>query len=1083
MNEKIAMKRLFMNLLAFFLLSAILFPQSNVDRLVQSLDALATLSYDSWKYSPYLTRNDIHAAALSQPGFDDSSWQTMKLGQSYSLDFCWLRKEIALPERMLGQPVSGPQKLLLTVDDAAYLWVNGESKGYFAWNGEYELTKDGQPGEKFLIVIKAINSGGPLRLLRAEVEPEELKPLRQSIQDLSLSFRVGQKLLSFDTYQTSSRKREDLGIDKSRFDKAVKTRLNNLLQELAARADIEALKNGSVEKFKASLSRVRSELKPIAEYAKKFSLFFDANAHIDAAWLWREKETVEVVRNTFDSVLEMMDIRPDFTYTQSSAAYYDWLERMYPGIFKRVQQRVRDGRWELVGGMWIEPDCNLPSGESWMRHLLYAKRYFLQKFGIDIKIGWNPDSFGYNWNMPQFYSNAGIDAFITQKIGWNDTTVFPYRLFWWEGPDGSRILAYFPFDYVNTVEDPFRLVDWMRQFEANTGMTKMMILFGVGDHGGGPSLEMLDRIERLKTLDIYPAIEYGTASQYIEWLKKQGLSSIPAWKDELYLEYHRGTYTTQAKNKKFNRTSEVLMTDAEKFSTIATLLGAERRNTQLEEAWRIVLFNQFHDILPGSSIREVYIDSAEEYQDALAIGNHELSQALEFITKNIDTLKIKDGMPVSVFNSLSWTRTDLVKVALPEADTNDYAVFDLQGKEIPSQIVPKKRYCREILFVANDVPSVGYKTYLLKKQKPSLMNADLRISPNELENEFFKVTVDPGSGWLKSIFDKRNSKEILTGPGNELQILEDIPAAWDAWNIGLTGKSFPSTFGKIEIVETGPARIVLRVFRDYLKPGVKKDFPTEDFPSTFFTQDIILYDGLDRIDFKTDVDWWEEHTMLKVAFPVAVANPLASYEIPFGFIQRSTQTATSREKAQFEVCALRWADLSEVGYGVSLLNNSKYGHDIKGNTIRLSLLRSPNWPDPTADRGKHSIEYALYPHQETWQEARTLQRGYEYNSPLLASRNEIHKGSLPENHSFMKLEPSNLVLTTVKKAEDSEAWVVQWYEARGEDSQAVLTLPRAPKKVVSSNFLEKEGTPVSFDNNRVSVPTKKNSAVTIKVYF
>lgn len=1077
------MKKLFMNLLAFFLFSAILFPQSNADKLVQSLDALATPSYDSWKYSPYLTRDDTHATVLSQPGFDDSSWQTMKLRQSYSLDFCWLRKEVALPERMLGQPVSGSLKLLLTVDDAGYLWINGESKGYFPWNGEYELTRDAKPGEKFLIVIKAINTGGPLRLLRAEVELEKLKPLRQSIQDVSLSFRVGQKLLSFDTYQTNSRKREDPGIDKSKFDKSEKTRLNNLLQELAAKVDVEALKNGSLEKFKASMSLVRSELGPIAEYAKKFTLFFDANAHIDAAWLWREKETVQVARNTFDSVLKMMDIRPDFTYTQSSAVYYDWMERMYPEIFKKIQQRVKEGRWELVGGMWIEPDCNLPGGESWMRHLLYAKRYFLQKFGIDIKIGWNPDSFGYNWNMPQFYSNAGIDAFITQKIGWNDTNVFPYRLFWWQGPDGSRILAYFPFDYVNTVEDPFRLVDWMRQFEANTGMTKMMILFGVGDHGGGPSLEMLDRIERLKTVDIYPAIEYGTAAQYIEWLKKQGLSSIPTWKDELYLEYHRGTYTTQAKNKKFNRASEALMTNAEKFSTIATLLGAERRNAQLEEAWRIVLFNQFHDILPGSSIREVYIDSAEEYQDALAVGNHELNKALKFIAENIDTSKIKDGMPVSVFNPLSWARTDVVRLALPEADTNDYAVFDLQGKEIPSQIVPNKRYYREILFLAKNVPSLGYKTYVFKKQKPSAKNANLKISPKELENEFFKVTVDPDSGWLKSILDKRNSREILSGAGNELQILEDIPTAWDAWNIGLTGKRFPSTLRKIEIVETGPVRIVLRVFRDYLKPGVKKDFPTEDFPSTFFIQDIILYGRLDRIDFKTDVDWWEEHTMLKVAFPVTVNNTFASYEIPFGFIQRSTQTNTSWEKAQFEVSALRWADLSEVGYGVSLLNNSKYGHDIKGNTIRLSLLRSPNWPDPTADRGKHSIEYALYPHQGTWKEAWTLQRGYESNSPLLALRNEVHKGSLPEVHSFMKLEPSNLVLTTVKKAEDSEAWILQWYEARGEDSQSMLTLPRAPKKIVSSNFLEEEGMPISFDKNIANVRTKKNSVVTIKVYF
>jgi alpha-mannosidase len=362
-------------------------------------------------------------------------------------------------------------------------------------------------------------------------------------------------------------------------------------------------------------------------------------------------------------------------------------------------------------------------------------------------------------------------------------------------------------------------------------------------------------------------------------------------------------------------------------------------------------------------------------------------------------------------------------------------------------------------------------------------NANIRISQGEVENEFFKVAIDSESGWIKSIIDKRNGKEILNGPGNELQLLEDLPAQWDAWNIGLTGKKFPSTLRKIEIVEAGPVRVVLRLYRDYLKPGVKKDFPTEDFPSTFFTQDIILSSGLDRIDFKTDVDWWEEHTMLKVAFPVTVNNTLASYEIPFGSIQRSTQMNTSWEKAKVEVPAARWADLSETGYGVSLLNNSKYGHDIKGNIIRLSLLRSPNWPDPTADRGKHSIEYALYPHKGTWKEAMTVQRGYEFNYPLLPFKNEVHKSSLPDSHSFMKLEPSNFVLTTVKKAEDSDAWVLQWYETKGEDSQAVITLPRTPKKVVLSNFLEEEGAPVPFDKNIVTVKTKKNSAVTIKVYF
>jgi alpha-mannosidase len=702
---------------------------------------------------------------------------------------------------------------------------------------------------------------------------------------------------------------------------------------------------------------------------------------------------------------------------------------------------------------------------------------------VDVKIGWNPDSFGYNWNMPQFYINAGIDAFITQKIGWNDTNVFPYRLFWWEGPDGSRVLSYFPFDYVSEVKNPYQLVDWLRQYEANTGFTKMMVLFGVGDHGGGPSLEMIDRIERFKSLDIYPTIEFGNSATYLNWIKQHDLSTLPVWKDELYLEYHQGTYTTQARMKKYNRTGEMLMTNAEKFSSLAAFAGGSYNGTALEEAWRKLLFLQFHDILPGSSIREVYIDANDKHLEAQEIGKFELEQSLQYLTRQVNTSKLRQGLPVVVFNPLSWDRTDIARVRLPKGNEAEHAVFDDQGKEIPSQAVSTGLYQREIIFIASAVPSLGYKTYQLRKQRPMAQTGTLTTSQTKLENEFFTISVDPETGWLKSVIDRRNGKEILSGPGNELQLLADYPTAWDAWNVGLTGVKYPSTFRRVEIVENGPVRVVLRLYRDYLMPGTKKDFPTEDFPTSFFTQDVILYNGIDRIDFKTDVDWWEEKTFLKVAFPLSVSDTVATYEIPYGTIQRSTQLRDSWEKAKVEVPAHRWADVSQGDYGVSLLNNSKYGYDIKGNTMRLSLLRSPKWPDPTADRGKHSIEYSLYPHTGTWRAAGTVQRGYEFNNPLIAVMTDSHKGKLPETNSFVRLSPSNLVLTSIKKAEDSDAWVIQWYDAGGEESQATLWLPRVPKNVVRTNFLEEGGAPVTAEKNLVRVNTKRSSVVTLKVYF
>ena len=920
--------------------------ETAVDRLLLRFDELTMTGSGGWKVSPPPKAGAPEGDAPARPDYDDSSWPAVALDERLSVDSCWMRKTLVVPPFVAGRPARGPLKLLVTVDDYGFLFVNGKDLGRFDWNGEFELSPNVKPGDVLHLAIHAMNTGGPLRLLRADFRLDEVSAAREEISDFALSLRVAQKLLGFDTYQTNARNKVDPGTDRSTTDGAEKRRLNDLLQTLAGRVDTAALERGDLDRFRASLAGVRIDLAPIARFARSYTLYFTANAHIDAAWLWREKETVEVCKNTFASVLRMFDARPGFTYTQSSAAYYDWMERFYPEIFEGIRSKVKEGRWEVAGGMWVEPDCNLPSGESWARHLLYAKRYFRSKLGADVKLGWNPDSFGYNANMPQFYRNAGIDAFITQKIGWNEKNVFPHRIFWWEAPDGSRILSYFPFDYVNEVDDAYRLVDWLRQHDANTGFRKMFVLFGVGDHGGGPSLEMLDRIDKLRKLDVFPSIEYGTAAQYIAWLRGQDLSTLPVWKDELYLEYHQGTYTTQARMKASNRRSEALLTSAEKFSTLATRLGSAYHGAELEEAWRNVLFNQFHDILPGSSIREVYQDAPERYREAEAVGRHELDRALAHIADKVDTSTITRGTPVLVFNPLAWDRSDVVRVRLPEDDSGEVAVFDAGGREIPSQTVASGRYAREILFVAPRVPSLGYAVFELRPQKPAASIPGLSITAQALENEILRVRIDPANGWVTSIVDKRSGREVLAGEGNRLQVLEDKPAAWDAWNIGLTGTEFPSTFRSAEIVERGPVRVVLRLDRDYLKPGKKKEFPTEDFPTSFFTQDIVLYAGSDRVDFTTAVDWWEEKTMLKVAFPLAVSDDVATFEIPYGSIERSTKLDDPWQAAKVEVPAARWADVSQDDYGVSLLNTAKYGHDVKGSTIRLSLLRSPGLARP-----------------------------------------------------------------------------------------------------------------------------------------
>ncbi len=1063
----------------FFMLgtvTALGLAQSPVDRVVDELSYQSTGTLTTWRYS------ESFAGDPTSSGFDDHAWPALTIKQSLKLDSCWIRKDIILPAAFLGTPVKGKIRLLLTVDDYAYLWINGKSVGKVNWDGEYDLTANAKPGQHFLVALKAINAGGPLRLLRARLHTELADTFATTAEGIALSLQVGQKLLSKDTYQTNARQRFDPGTDLGKTDPKQKERLANELQRLAGAVDLKTLRTGTRAQILETLTRFRAGLAPFRSFAQSFTLYFDANAHIDAAWLWRERETWEVCKRTFSSVLNMMNLRPDFTYTQSSAAYYNWMEHQQPELFKKMAERVKEGRWEIVGGMWVEPDCNLPAGEAWARHLLYGKRYFRSKFGSDVKIGWNPDSFGYNGNMPMFYTQAGITAFITQKIGWNETNVFPHRVFWWESPDGSRILSYFPFDYVNTIDDPYGLVDWLRQFEANTGFAKMLILFGVGDHGGGPSLEMIQRIENLKNLDIYPRIEYGTASTYLNWLSTQNLATLPVWKDELYLEYHQGTFTTQAAMKKFNREGETLLTNAERFSACAALSGAKYPQEELQGAWQDLLLMQFHDILPGSSIHEVYVDATETHQQVREIGNRKLQSALHYLASRTNTTASTAGTPLVVFNPLAWERTDLVRVSLPEDETGSYTVLNHDGATLPSQTVRTSKYARELLFIAPHVPSMGYSVFTVRPAP------ELKVFPESdfagtLENDLFRVSIDQATGWLHSIIEKKSGRELLAGPGNELQLLEDKPTAWDAWNLGLTGTKYPMTYRGARIVEQGPVRTIVRVEHTYLKPGTKKEFPTEDFPSSFFTQDIILYNGLDRIEFRTDADWWEEKTMLKVAFPLTVQDSVATYEIPYGTITRSTQLRNSWETAKREVPALRWADVSAAGYGVALLNSAKYGYDIKGNTMRLSLLRSPKWPDPLADRGKHTMNYALLPHNGSWRDAGVVERGYEFNTPLLALFTDVHAGPLPARQSFVRLSPSNLVLTTVKRAEDSNAWVIQWYETEGLQSTAELELPTQPKRVRLTNFLEEPGAPVTVNGAKVQVPTPHNGVQTVLVEF
>jgi alpha-mannosidase len=800
----------------------------------------------------------------------------------------------------------------------------------------------------------------------------------------------------------------------------------------------------------------------------RYKISLIGHAHIDMAWLWDWRETVEVCRNTFTSVLGFMDQFPDFKFSQSQAQAYEWMEQDYPEIFEKIKKRVAEGRWEIVGGMWVEPDGNLPNGESFVRQLLYGKRYFKQKFGVDVKVGWTPDSFGYNWMLPQIYKKNGIDYFLTAKLLSNETNQFPYNIFNWQSPDGSTILSILPPGGYGQNITPFSLYQDAFQIELTTHSRQGFALYGVGDHGGGPTLAHLQSIEILRKEPRSPKLRYSTALEMFEGLESQKLK-YPEVDTELYFEHHRGTYTTQANNKRNNRRSELNLMEDEKFSVIAGMFGLEYPRDELYKAWKKTLFNQFHDILPGSSIRKVYVDSDEDYREIFGIENSVLGNALGKIAGEVKSPGT--GTPVVVFNPLSWERSDLVTLPLAEK-AGGYEVADpASGAVLPTQKILAADGKPALIFYLKGVPSVGYRTVLMNGGSGSGAKSDLSATKTNMENRFFRVTIDSKTGAIQ-IYDKAAGRNVFDDSrrGNMLMELDSKPEKDDAWDMAYNGKEWDLNEAEsIEVVESGPVRAVVRIMKSH--------------NDSKFTQDIVIYNDIPRVDCQMAVDWRESHVLLKAVFPFTVKADTATYEIPYGTIQRSTHRVTQLEKARFEVPSHRFADLSDGQYGVAVLNDSKYGYDTLENVMRLTLLRSPKSPDPEADMHTHSFAYSILPHKGGWQQADVLRRAHEFNEPLLARVADKTGGALAPSGTFFSIAPDNVVLTVVKRAEDSDAVILRFYEIYGRGGEASLTLPGSPKSAAETDMQENELRPVSLNGNRITVPVGKYEIKTLKIVY
>ena len=587
-----------------------------------------------------------------------------------------------------------------------------------------------------------------------------------------------------------------------------------------------------------------------------------------------------------------------------------------------------------------------------------------------------------------------------------------------------------------------------------------------------------------------PRFELGTATAFFNELdKKLPALDVPTWNGELYFQYHRGVFTTQAETKRRIRQSEEVMLNAEKFASLALLDGRAYPQAEMNRAWKRLLFDDFHDIMPGSGIGVNYLDARRNLQDVRLFGNGVIEDSLREIAAHVNTEsgnRLAEGVPVLVVNSLGWARTGVVEVeAQLPAPAQHISVTDAAGKTAPAQLIsvdPKTHRARFLLLAR--APALGYETYFVRGVLADPSLSTLRAHDDMLENEFVRVKIDPQTGCMTSLFDKRNHQEALApaetdtgGPrdricGNLLQTFVDKPLKWDAWNIDADFEKQHWDLEKadeVRLVENGPLRAVIRI--------------KKHFQNSTFIQDVTLYPDSPRVDVNMQVEWHEKHILLKVAFPVSAHSEKATFEIPYGSVERPTTRNTPAEKAQFEVPAIRWADISDEKHGFSLLNNCKYGYDAKGNVLRLSLLRSPEWPDPHADEGHHEFTYSLYPHAGGWREALTVRQGYELNYKMLAMPTEKHQGALPAEHAFVEVKPENVVLTAMKKAEDDDALILRFYEWAGKETEVKIQLPPGAESAQDADLMERSIGGLPLKANVVTVHTKPYEIKTVKVKF
>lgn len=965
----------------------------------------------SWE--GYVTKEQLSLEeALKGP------FQPMPTGTAWGAkwEYGWFRGKVTLPKEAEGKRIV----LKVDVGGESAIFVNGIALGARdRQHTEVTLAPKGVPGTQYDVVVEAYAGHGPRvstvgPLLPGQVSVPEPGPTQAVVGQSTYGIWDEEVYQLWVDVETLFHTRNGLDPDSLRV-----SEIDAGLREFTTIVDLEAPR----EEFLEGVCAARRRLKPLLECVNGSTMptmFAFGHSHIDVAWLWPFAETERKCGRTFATQLALMEEYPEYRFLQSQPHLYWMTKNRYPEVYERIKKAVARGQWIPEGGMWVEADTNISGGESLIRQFIHGKRFFKEEFGVDCELLWLPDVFGYSGNMPQIMRGCGIRYFSTAKIFWNYNggDPFPYNTFVWEGIDGSEVLVHLCNDY-NSEVDPGKVIERWKQRVQKDGIYSRLMPFGWGDGGGGPTRDHLEYIRRLRDLEGVPRVRMTSPIDYFKDLEEKGIP--PArYVGELYFQAHRGVLTSQARTKRGNRKSEFALREAEMWASIAQALGGYAiPYDTLDSAWKKVLLNQFHDVIPGSSIHRVYEEAEAAYADVLDTADRIRQEACSALVEKANGLVI--------FNSLSWPRRALV--ALPEGYQG---LAEAQGQPCPTQKIGDR------VFAEVNLPPCGWRTFTPAEPCSGGETSTVIARPDLLENEYLRVRFDK-NGEITSIYDKEAGREWAKGTCNAFHMYKDVPSLFDAWDIDSMYPQTPVPLeegnASIEVSAQGPLAGQLTVRRR--------------LHHSEMVQRITLRHGSRAILFDTMIDWQEQHKLLKVSFPVTVHANEALHEIQFGYIARPNHMSRPFDADRFEVANQKWTALVEASRGAAVLNDCKYGVNVVDGSINLTLLRAPLAPDMTADRGQQRFTYAFYAWNGPMAESDLLREAYTLNAPLT-----MVPGKAGEQSLFAVNVP-NVVLETVKPAEDrSGEVIVRLYEAMRTATRCTLRTSLPVLEAWETNMLE-----------------------------